>query len=166
MKTKQTARGSKATCPKGMATATFSSGAKVDPEQQQEAAGGDTEDSQDWPDVEKAMQGVTGASKSKGEIGEQPQQAEGGTQAPPEEIPPVPQPSNPKPGTSTDSTNAPTEDPTQDPTQPSQDPQQATTQKPEEDTPPVLTKYVKAYQQAGKLWLDTVVEKKEEAYDT
>ena len=72
-----------------MATATFSSGADVDPEQQQEVAGSDTEDSQDWPDVEETTQGVPGSSKSKGETGDQPQQAEGGAQAPPKEIPPV-----------------------------------------------------------------------------
>ena len=116
--------------------------------------------------MEKAMQGVTGSSKSEGEISDQPQQAEGGTQPPPKEIPPAPQPSNPKPGTSTDPTDAPTEDPTQDPTQSPQDPQQSTAQKPEEDAPPVLTKYVKAYKQAGKLWLDTVVENKEQTYNT
>ena len=39
MRTKQTARGSKAQCPKGMTAATFSSGADVDPEQQQEVTG-------------------------------------------------------------------------------------------------------------------------------
>ena len=116
--------------------------------------------------MEETTQGVTGSSKSKGETGDQPKQAEGGTQAPPKEIPPAPMPSNLKPGTSTDPTEAPTEDPTQDPTQPPQDIQQATTQKPDEDTPPVLTKYVKAYKQAGKLWLDTVVENKEQAYNT
>ena len=169
MRTKQTACGSKAQCPKGMATATFFSGTDVDPEQQQEVTGSDTEDSQDWPDVKETTQGVAGSSKSKGETGDQPQQAEGGAQAPPEEILPAPETSNPKPGTSKDPTQdptkAPTKDPTQDPTQPSQDPEQATTQKPDED-PPALTKYVKAYRQAGKLWLDTVVENKEQAYNT
>ena len=72
MRTKQTAHGSKAQHPKGMATAMFSSGTDVDPEQQQEVAGGDTEDSQDWPDVEETTQGVAGSSKSKGETGDQP----------------------------------------------------------------------------------------------
>ena len=70
-----------------------------------------------------------------------------------------------KPGSSKDPTKAPTEDPTQDPTKaPTEDPTQDPTQKPEED-PPALTKYVKAYRQAGKLWLDTVVENKEQAYN-
>ena len=164
MRTKQTARGSKAQRPKGMATATLPSSADVDPEQKQEVTGGDTEDSQDWPDMEETTHGVAGSSKSKGETGDQPQQAEGGAQAPPKEIPPAPEPSNLRPGTSKDPSKAPTEDPTQDPTQPAQDPVQATTQKPEED-PPALTKYVKAYRQAGKLWLDTVVESKEQAYN-
>ena len=170
MRTKQTACGSKAQRPKGMATATFSSGADVDPAQQQEVSGSDTEDSQDWLDVEETTQGVAGSSKSKGETGDQPQQAEGGAQAPPKEILPAPEPSNPKPGTSKDPTqdptNAPTEDPNQDPTQPPQDQEQAATQKLDEDTPPALTEYVKAYRQAGKLWLDTVVENKEQAYNT
>ena len=152
-----------------MPTATFSSGADVDLEQQQEVTGGDTEDSQDWPDMEETTQGVASSSKSKGETGDQPQQAKRGAQAPPEEIPPAPETSNLKPGTSKDPTQdptkAPTEDPTQDPTQPSQERKQATTQKPDED-PPALTKYVKAYRQAGKLWLDTVVENKEQAYNT
>ena len=120
--------------------------------------------------MEEINQGVTGSSKSKGETGDQPQQAERGAQAPPEEIPPAPEPSNPKPGTSKDPiqdpTNAPTEDPTQDPTQPPQDPEQAATQKPDEDTPSARTEYVKAYRQAGKLWLDTVVENQEQAYNT
>ena len=114
MRTKQTAR--KAQCPTGMAAATFSSGADVDPEQQQEVTGGDTEDSQEWLDLKEITQGVAGSSKSKGQIGDQPQQAEGGAEAPPKEIPPEPTPSNPKPGTSKDSTDAPTQDPTQDPT--------------------------------------------------
>ena len=165
MRTKQTAHGGKSQCPKGMATVTFSSSTDADPEQQQEVTGGDTEDSQEWPDIlEEATQGVAGSSKSKGEAGDQPQQAEGGAQAPPKEIPPAPEPSNPKPGTSKDPTDAPTKVIPQDPTQPPQDPKQPTTQNPDEDTPPELTKYVKAYKEAGKLWLDTVVENKEQAY--
>ena len=48
----------------------------------------------------------------------------------------------------------------------SQDPKQPATQNPDEDTPPDLTEYVKAYKEAGKLWLDTVVENKEQAYIT
>ena len=71
MRTKQTASGSKSQHPKGMATATFSSSADADPEQQQqEVAGGDTEDSQDWPDVlEETMQGVTGSSTTTSSAG-------------------------------------------------------------------------------------------------
>ena len=166
MRTKQIACGGKSQHPKDMATATFSSSADADPEQQQEVTGSGTEDSQEWPDIlEEAMQGVTGSSKSKGEAGDQPQQAEGGAQAPPKEIPPAPEPSNPKPGTSKDPTDAPTKVIPQDPTQPPPEvPKQPTTQNPNEDTPPELTKYVKAYKEAGKLWLDTVVENKEQAY--
>ena len=68
----------------------------------------------------------------------------------PAKTPPMPQP-RPPPTT---------------PLKPPQDPKQPTTQNPDEDTPPDLTEYVKAYQQAGKLWLDTVVENKEQAYIT
>ena len=50
--------------------------------------------------------------------------------------------------------------------QTSQDPKQPTSQNPDEDTPPDLTNYVKAYKQAGKVWLDTVVENEEQAYIT
>ena len=53
-------------------------------------------------------------------IGLESGQAEGGAQAPPKKISPVPEISNPKPGSSKDPTQeptkAPTEDPTQDPT--------------------------------------------------
>ena len=147
MRTKQTAHGSKSQRPKGMATATFPSSTKADPEQQ--GAGEDTEDSQDWPDMlVEAMEEHAGTSKSKGETGDQPQQAEGGAPAPPEEIPPATEPSDPKPGISKDPTDAPTEAPTQDPTLPHQDPKQPAN----EDTPPDLTNYVKAYKQAGKVW--------------
>ena len=41
---------------------------------------------------------------------------------------------------------------------------QTTPQNADEETPPDLTDYVKAYKQAGKVWLDTVVDQKEQAY--
>ena len=87
----------------------------------------------------------------------QPSQAEGEAPAPPKENPPAPTPSDPKPGTSKDPTDTPAIDPTQDPTQ-------ASTQNPEQDTLPNRTDYVKDYQQAGKVWLDTVLANKEQAY--
>ena len=65
MRTKQTAHGSKSQRPKGMATATLPRGTDVDPEQQQEVTGSDTEDSQDWPDVEETTQGVAGSHLPK-----------------------------------------------------------------------------------------------------
>ena len=37
---------------------------------------------------------------------------------------------------------------------------------PDEETPPDLTDYVKSYQQAGKAWLDTVLDQEEQAYTT
>ena len=46
---------------------------------------------------------------------------------------------------------------------PTQDP---TAAKAEEETPPELTAYVKSYKQAGKTWLDTVLDRKEQAYIT
>ena len=162
-KTKTTPHGGKSHRPRGMATATFTSGTKADPEQQfQDAPGEDTEDSQDWPDYgEEATQGKGEASisKSEGKTGNQPKLAEGGAKAPPEETPPAPEPSNLKPGTSKDPTKAPAEVPIQDPTQ-------TTPQNPDEETPPDLTDYIKSYQQAGKTWLDTVLDQEEQAYTT
>ena len=163
VKTKTTPHGGKSHRPKGMATARFTGGTEADPEEQYEdTPGEDTEDSQVWLDLEKKAKqgkGAAGTSKSKGKTGDQPQQAEGGAEAPPEETPPAPQPTDKKPGTSKDPTDAPAEVPTQDPTQ-------TTPQKPEEDTPPDLTEYVKSYQQAGKVWLDTVIDHEEQAYTT
>ena len=115
-------------------------------------------------------EGKQGASKSKGKKKAQAT----GAEAPPEESPPDPEPTKPhtnpapaepQPGTS----KAPTEDPTQAPTK---DPTQAPTDKtaqpaarnPDEDEPPAPTKYVRAYQAAGKKWLDTVVKDREQAY--
>ena len=67
----------------------------------------------------------------------------------------LPPPLDPQPGTSKDPTNAPAEVPTRDPDQ-----------EMEEEAPPILTVYVKSYQQAGKVWLDTVLDQKEQAYTT
>ena len=113
--------------------------------------------------VEKPKEGKQGASKSKGK---KPAQATEGAEAPPEETPPDPKPTKPhtdpdptepQPGTST----APTEDPTQAPTD---EPTEAAATNPDEDEPPAPTKYVKAYQAAGKEWLDSVVKDGEAAY--
>ena len=104
-------------------------------------------------------EGDTSTSKSKGKTGDPPMQAKGGADTPPEETPPSPEPTNPKPGTSKEPTDAPAEVPTQDPTQ-------TIPQNPNEETPPDLTDYVKAYKQAGKVWLDTVVDQEEQAYIT
>ena len=107
--------------------------------------------------------GKQGASKSKGK---KLAQATEGAEAPPEETPPDPKPTKPhtdpaptepQPGTS----KAPTEDPTQAPTEETAHP--ATTN-PDEDEPLAPTKYVRAYQAAGKDWLDSVVKDGEEAY--
>ena len=109
-------------------------------------------------DADKPKGGKSSTSKSVGKEGE-PQtegQAAEGAQAPPEEIPPAPTqvPTAPQPGTSTGPTQDPTDNPTQDPTQ--------TTGKVEIK----LTQYVKDYRAAGKVWLDTVVQEGEKAYDT
>ena len=69
----------------------------------------------------------------------------------------MPKTTDPTPGTSKDPTYAPVEVPTQDPTP--TDPQN-----PEEEDPPTLTSYVKSYKQAGKVWLETVLEQEEQAY--
>ena len=113
--------------------------------------------------VEKPKEGKQGASKSKGK---KPAQATEGAEAPPEETPPDPKPTKlhtdqaptePQPGTSM----APTEVPTQAPTD---EPAEAAATNPDEDEPPAPTKYVKAYQAAGKEWLDSVVKDGEAAY--
>ena len=113
--------------------------------------------------VKKLKEGKQGASKSKSK---KPVQAIEGAEAPPEEIPLDPKPTKPhtdpaptEPQTGT--SKAPTEDPTQDPTD---DPTMPATTNPEEDEPPAPTKYVRAYQAAGKDWLDSVVKDGEEAY--
>ena len=104
-----------------------------------------------------------GASKSKGK--ELAQAAEG-AEAPPEETPLGPKPTEPhtdpaptgpQPGTS----KAPTEDPTQAPTD---EPIKPAATNPNEDEPPAPTKYVKVYQAAGKDWLDSVVKDGEAVY--
>ena len=143
-----------------MARFTGTGRGKADPEEQfQDAPGEDTEDGQDFPkvleDAEQPKEGELGTSKSKGKTGDQPAQATEGAEAPPEETPPDPNPTDPRPGTSKDPTEVPTKDPTQ-----------TATQNPDEEAPPFLTEYVKAYKAAGKAWLDTVVKEKEQAYIT
>ena len=160
-KTKTTPHGGNSSHrPRGMATATFAGGAEADPEQQfEDAPGEETEDSQDWLDYGKEAtqrEGEASTSKSEGKTGNPPKQTKG-ADTPPKETPPAPEPTNPQPGESKDPTEAPTQVPTQDPTQ-------TTTQNPDEETPPNLTDYVKAYKQTGKAWLDTVVDKEEETY--
>ena len=161
VRTKQTARGSKAPGPGGMATAKFAGRGRGDTEAQFADDPFDIAD-EDLPDMledaDKPKGGEPSTSKSVGK--EDEAQTEGqaaeGAQAPPEGIPPAPisVPSDPLPGTSTGPTQDPTVDPTQDPTQ----------------TPGEveikLTQYVKDYRAAGKVWLDTVVQEKERAYNT
>ena len=155
MKIKTTPHGGKSHCPAGMATATFTNAIEADPD----APGKDTEDSQDFPkvleDAEPQEEGEASTRKSEGKTGDPPKQAKGGADVPPKETPPAPNPTDLQPGTSKDTTEAPAEVPTQYPTQ-------TTTQNPKEDTPLDLTEYVKAYKKAGKVGLDTVVDKKEQ----
>ena len=149
-----------------MATARFTSAEGEAEQQFKDAPGEETEDSQDWPDVEgragASKSGFKtgdqpGTSKSEGKTGDQHKQTEGGAKAPPKENPPPPP--DPRPGNSKNPTNAPAEVPTQDPTE-------GNPQQPEEETPPDLTNYLKSYQQAGKAWLDTVLDQEEQAYAT
>ena len=170
VKTKQTARGgSSAPRPGGMATARFPGAGRGrgDPEEQFADDPLDIAD-EDLPkvleDADKPKGGEPSTSRSVGKEGEaqtQGQAAEG-AQAPLEGIPPgptktiapTPAPTDPQPGTSTSPTQDSTDDPTQDPTQ----------------TPGEVeikhTQYVKDYRAAGKVWLDTVLQEKEKAYDT
>ena len=163
VRTKQTARGSSAPRPGGMATARFAGagGGRGNPEAQFADDPLDIAD-EDLPnvleDADKPKGGEPSTSKSVGKEGEA--QTEGhaaeGAQAPPEGIPPapIPVPTAPQPGTSTGPIQDPTDDPAQDPTQ--------TTGEVEIK----LTQYVKDYRAAGKVWLDTVVQEKEKAYNT
>ena len=144
-----------------MATARFTGRGRGDPEAQFADDPLDIAD-EDLPDVledaDKPKGGEPSTSKSVGKEGEAQTegQAAEGAQAPPEGIPPapIPVPTAPQPGTSTGPTQDPTDDPAQDPTQ--------TTGEVEIK----LTQYVKDYRAAGKVWLDTVVQEKEKAYDT
>ena len=150
VRTKQTARGSKAPRPGGMTTAKFAGRGRGDPEEQFADDPFDIAD-EDLPDVledaDKPKGGEPSTSKPVGKEGEAQTegQAAEGAQAPPEGIPPapIPDPTAPLPGTSTGPTQDPTIDPAQDPTQ----------------TPGEveikLTQYV-----------DTVVQEKERAYNT
>ena len=148
-----------------MATARFA-GAEEDQPQFADAPGKETEDSREWPEYDEDK---TGASKSTGKAGDQPQQAEGGPEVPPEGNKPLP--INPTPGTSKDPTPGTSKDltdalpavPAQDPTQ---DPTEAKAEEVEVETPPELTAYVKSYKLAGKNWLDMVLDQKEQAYVT
>ena len=169
VRTKQTPGGGACHRSGGMTTATFTGTGrgKAAPEGQFiDALEVDTEE--DLPlvledAVKKPKEGKQGASKSKGK---KPVQATEGTEAPPEETPPDlkptephtdPTPTEPQPGTS----KAPAEDPTQAPTD---KPTKPAATNPDEDEPPAPTKYVKAYQAAGKEWLDSVVKDGEAVY--
>ena len=112
---------------------------------------------------QQPKEGKPRASKFKGK---QLAQAAEGAEASPEETPPDsnpskphtdPDPVDPQPGTSKTPTGNPTQAPTDDPTQPA-------TKNPDEDKPPVLTKYVMEYTAAGKAWLDYVVKDGKEVY--
>ena len=152
-----------------MATATFTgtSRGKATPEEQfRDATEVDTEE--DLPLVledaaQQPKEGKQGASKSKGK---KKAQATEGAEAPPKETSPDPEPTKPhtdpapaepQPGTSRASTEDPTQAPTDETVQPA-------TRNSNEDEPPAPTKYVKAYQAAGKKWLDSVVKDGEQAY--
>ena len=102
VKTKTTPRGGSSHQPAGMATARFigTGRGEAGPEEQfQDAPGEDTEDSQDFlkvlEDAEQPKEGELGTSKSKGKTGDQPAQVTEGAEAPPEETPPIPNPTNP-----------------------------------------------------------------------
>ena len=113
--------------------------------------------------VKKLKEGKQGASKSKGK---KPVQATEGAKAPPEETPPGPKPTKPHTDPAPTETQASTsKTPTEDPTQaPTDEPTKPAATNPDKDEPPAPTKYVKAYQAAGKEWLDSVVKDGEAAY--
>ena len=168
VRTKQTPQGSASHQPVGMMAAKFTctGRGKAGPEELfRDAPEEDTKEDLllVLEDAEKQQkEGKPGASKSKDKLA----QATEGVAAPPEETPPDPKPTKPhtdpapaepQPGTS----KAPTKDSTQAPTDETAQPP---TRNPDEDEPPAPTKYVTAYQAAGKAWLDSVVKDQEEAY--
>ena len=152
-RTKQTPHGGNSSHrPSGMETTRFA-GAEKEAEQQADAPGEEPEDSQNWPEY-----GEDNPSTSK---------LTGKGDPPPKENPPPPQ--DPQPSTSKDPTDAPPPvDPTiaPPPAAPTQDPAVAKPAEAEKETPPKLTAYVNSYKQAGKTWLDTVLDRKEQAYTT
>ena len=140
---------------------------KTDPEEQFiDAPGEDTEE--DFllvlEDADKQpKEGKQGASKSKGK---KLAQATEGAEAPPQETHQIPNPPNHTP-------TQPLQNPGQAPARlpprtlprpPLANPPCPPPQTPDEDEPPAPTKYVKAYQAAGKEWLDSVVKDGEAAY--
>ena len=104
VRTKQTARGSKAPRPGGMTTAKFAGRGRGDPEEQFADDPFDIAD-EDLPDVledaDKPKGGEPSTSKPVGKEGEAKTegQAAEGAQAPPEEIPPAPIPDPHRPTT-------------------------------------------------------------------
>ena len=162
VKIKQTPqRGSSSHRLTGMAAATFTGTGtgRGEPEEQfKDAPSKDTKDSQDFPkvleDADRPKEGEPSTIKSEGKTGKPAAQATEGAEAPAEETPPDPNPIDPQAGTSKETPEAPVEAPTKGPTQVPGKVQIA------------LTKYVKDYRAAGKAWLDTVVEQKENAYNT
>ena len=138
-----------------MVAARFAGAEKEAEQQYADAPGEETEDSHDWPEVEE---GKMGTSKSTGKV-DPPQQTEGN---------PPPAAQDPQPGMSKDPTYPPpTVDPTvAPPAAPTQDPTVIQPAEAEEETPPKLTTYVKSYRQAEKTWLDTVLDREEQAYIT
>ena len=167
-RTKQTARGGgQAPRPRGMVATTFQARGRGrgDPEEQ---FADDPEEVVDedllkvLEDADKPKEGEPSTSKSVGKEGEAQAQATEGAQAPPEETPPdptkttapTPAPVDPKPGTSTESTQDPTKEPAQDPTQA------------QGEVKIKFTQYVRDYRAAGKAWLDTVLQEKEKENDT
>ena len=125
-RSKQTARGSSAPRPGGMATARFAGAGRVRGEPEKQFADDPVNIAdEDLPDVlEDADQPKGGEPSTSKSVGKEcttqtKGQATEGAQAPPEGIPPAPikLPTTPQPGTSTGPTQDPTDDPAQDPTQ-------------------------------------------------
>ena len=149
VRTKQTARGSSAPRPGGMATARFASTGRGRGDPEEQFADDQIDIAvEDLPnvleDADKPKGGEPSTSKSVGKEGEAQTegQATEGAQAPPEGILPVqiPVPTAPQPGTSTGPIQHPTDDPAQDPTQTAG------------EVEIKLTQYVKDYRAAGKVW--------------
>ena len=157
VRTKQTKHGGSSTRPAGMQVATYGD----QPEVQTSSRTSLNRTGQIWTNQHNLQKRVKQVSqqvkqvkvKVSKDVGKPTTTgAEGGAEAPPNtaEATTVNPPMDPQAGTSKDDPQAPTNIP----------------KDPQDENKPVLVEYVRSYQQAAKVWFDTVQASKEQAYIT